>query len=157
MAAISIDFFGNLNEEPVFWKEFLRLVKAERTKIYIISGLWSKDLAEKLESDGYIRKIHYNNIYSILSHLSNKGADVWFDENHDSWYSEKQGWWSAKAEICQKIGSQTHFDNDLRFAPEFGNIATRFVHTLNPDNRKLINRWHKDLKYNDWEDNFMCI
>jgi len=161
MPLISIDFFGNLSKRPIFWRELLKNAKEEGFKVAVISGLWPKDLFAKLEFNGYIREIHYDNVYSILSHLSNKGLETTFDEAHDSWYSCNVGWWTAKAEICQKIGCQTHFDNDARFKLAFEDVTTRFVHTLRQNNARLINQWYNDLKlantYEEWEDNYMSM
>jgi len=161
MPIISTDFFGNLNKKPVFWRELLKFAKLEGTKIYVISGLWPKELVEKLEFSGYTRGIHYDGVYSILSHLSKKGLDTWFDEDHDSWYSEKNDWWNAKAEICQEINCQTHFDSDIRFSAAFEDIPTRFIYTEDEHNRSLVNQWRKDLfeanTFDDWEDGYMSM
>ena len=161
MPLISVDYFGSLTIRPIFWQNLLKFAKLEGTKVCVISGLWQKDLVEKLEFGGFTREIHYDTVYSILSHLSNKGLDTWFDEDHDSWYSDKNDWWGAKAEICNKIKSQVHFDSDIRFADAFEHIPTRFVYLGNDDNKKLINQWQKDLEsantFDEWEDGYMSM
>lgn len=161
MPLISIDYFGSLNIRPLFWQDLLKFAKLEGIKVCVISGLWQKDLVEKLEFGGFTREIHYDTVYSILSHLSNKGLETWFDEDHDSWYSDKIGWWHAKAEICQKIGCQVHFDSDVRFADAFRNIATRFIYTGDKNNKNLIGQWRKDLEsantFDDWGDDYMSM
>lgn len=163
MSIISIDYFGTLNQRPAFWQEFMKFAKLEGTKINVISGLWEKALTEKLEFSGFTREVHYDSVYSILSHLSKNGIDIWFDENQDSWYSAESAqndWWDAKAEICQEINCKMHFDNDLRFGKAFENVATRFVHT-NRNNMKLIRQWSAALKlantFDDWEDDYMSM
>lgn len=161
MPTISIDFFGNLSAKPFFWQELLKFAKEDGIKIYVISGPWPDIINRKLTNLGFVRKIHYDGVYSILSHLAGKGLDTWYDEDYDSWYSTRNDWWTAKAEICQDMGCKMHFDNDLRFSTAFENVATRFVHTLNPDNGKLIDQWYRDLKlantYDDWENDYMSM
>lgn len=161
MPSISIDFFGSLSKNTTFWQELLGYAKEEGTKIHIISGLWQADLKIKLDYNGYIREVHYDSIHSILSYLHSEGLETWFDQDHDSWYSGQNEWWTAKARICQEIGCQIHFDSDIRFAAAFAGIPTRFVHTDNDVNKKLINQWHKDLKlantYEDWENGYMSM
>jgi len=161
MTKISFDFHGTLSRTPSFWQELLRFIKSKDVEIFIISGYWPHKLREKLGSKGYIKEIHYDNVFSILSHLSNKGMDTWYDEDQDSWQSGQNEWWAAKAEICKSMNCQIHFDNDIRFAPAFENIATRFVDTVNQENVRLINQWHADLKladtYDDWEDGYMSM
>ena len=161
MPSISIDYFGNLSKDATFWQEMLKFVKEEGIKVSVISGLWKAELVKKLEHNGYIHEIHFDNVYSILSYLHHDGQDTWFDEDHDSWYSGQNEWWDAKAGICKEIGCQIHFDSDIRFAKAFAGIATRFIHTSNESIRKLINQWYKDLKlantYGDWENDYMSM
>ncbi len=159
MNIISIDYFGTLGTYPSFWQELLAHAKSEDMKIYVISGPWPEDLIKQLESKGYIRGTHYDNVFSILSHLSGKGLEVWYDEDRDSWQSHGIAWYRSKSEICQKIRSRIHFDSDPRFGPDFKTVPTRFVHTGCEARKAEIGKWCRDLKlastYDDWEDDYM--
>lgn len=146
MGIISFDFFGSLARRPIFWREFLKYLKLEGMKIHIISGPWPADLTRRLESHGYKPKIHYDEIHSILTYLSDLGVDTWFDEKHDSWYSDNDAWWVSKAAMCKSISAQIHFDSDLRFGKAFTYIATRFVSTNTNTGRAIAESWHNRLK-----------
>lgn len=160
MPGISIDFYGSLSKNATFWQELLKYVKLEGIKVYVISGNWPKYISDRLEHEGYIKKIHYDHVVSILSHLSARGLDTWLDEEHDSWYSEENAWWDAKAALCETLGCQTHFDSDIRFAKAFFGRPTRFVHTGNKKGMSQIRAWHKRLKlantYYDDDDMYGC-
>ena len=146
MSVISVDYFGNLDKYSVIWLELLKYVKLEGIKVYIISGPWPNHITNRLEAEGYKRRVHYDDVFSILSHLSLKGLETWFDETHDSWYSDSERWWAAKAEICKEISSQIHFDNDIRFKDAFRHIATRFIHTDCQEGRKQVAAWREKLR-----------
>jgi len=156
MKVISVDYFDTLDENTTFWQELLSYAMKEGMKVFVISGPWSKELVNRLDTKGFIRNVHYNKVFSILSHLSGKGLDVWYDEDQDSWNSDSLRWWAAKAEICKKVKSQIHFDSDFRFRPGFREIATRFVHTKDMTQRAAIGDWHRELKlantYDDWDE-----
>ena len=156
MAIISVDFFGNLNKDQDFWQELLKYARIEGIKVHIISGLWPKELDEKLEYQGYIKKVHYDHTESILSYLNGKGFDTWFDENHDSWYTHSAEWWRAKAKMCEEIGVRIHFDSDNRFRPEFRKVSTRFICTSFADEKSLVKSWHHELKLaNTFDDEYL--
>jgi len=156
MSIISVDYFGTLNSNPEFWREFLELIMLEGHKVYVISGPWQKELKERLEAIGYKDGEHFTNTCSLLQHLHMSGYDVWHDEDHDSWYSQKTPWWLAKAEICKELGCSIHFDSDIRFANAFQNIATRFIHTIAENGKQQVSRWFNELKLaNTFEDDWM--
>lgn len=153
MPSLSVDFFGNLTSNPMFWKDLLKHVKLEGYKIYVISGLWPDVLLRRLEENGYKKEIHFDGVFSILSHLSAKGCETFFDEDHDSWYSDKDKWWESKAEICKNNRISVHMDNDIRFAQAFSQIPTRFLHTANSAKMESLRKWLNSLKLsNTFED-----
>lgn len=161
MKVISVDFYDSLDCETDLWKKFLKYVKLEGIKVHIISGPWPSYLDERLEFHGYVRGVHYNSSFSILSHLAAKGLDTWHDEDHDSWYAPEDAWWSAKAEICRILRCQIHFDSDIRFAKSFEDIPTRFVYTRNEVGRYLIKDWLNRLElantYEGWETDYRFV
>jgi len=156
MSIISIDYFGTLDTYPSFWQEVLEYVRLEGMEVYVVSGPWPKDLIEKLEFKGYTRGTHYDKVFSILSHLSGKGLEVWYDEDRDSWQSHGIAWYRSKSEICKKVRSRIHFDSDPRFGPDFKSVPTRFVHTDCKARKAEIEKWHKALKlantFDDWDE-----
>lgn len=153
MPSLSVDFFGNLTSNPLFWKDLLKYVKLEGYKIYVISGLWPDVLMRRLEQEGYKKGDHFDGVFSILSHLSAKGCDTFYDEDHDSWYSNQKEWWEAKAEICQNNRISAHMDNDIRFASSFSRVSTRFIHTANSSKMESLRKWLNSLKpANTFED-----
>jgi len=156
MKTISVDFFGTLNNNSEFWKELLKFVILESIHVYVISGPWPEKIKTALEFLGFKQDIHYDGVYSILTHLSGKGLNVQFDENTDSWFTEEENWWAAKAEICRKVGSHIHFDSDMKFAKSFRAVPTRFIHTASDPGKTLIEEWHEELKsantYDDWDE-----
>lgn len=123
----SIDYFGTLDEHNDVWLPFMEHIRKDGVRIHIISGLWPEDLKEKLNYHGFFKDVHYDELHSILHELRELGADTWYDENHDSWYSDKDRWWEIKAEVCKRYQIQTHFDDDARFKPAFKFIPTRFI------------------------------
>lgn len=156
MANISIDFFGTLNEDADVWQDFMKYLMEDH-KIYVVSGPWPKDLEEKLRFGGYKKNIHYTGIFSILDYLSKGGWGVWFDEDHDSWYSHETAWWVAKAQICQNNQIALHVDSDIRHAKAFNRVSTRFVHLNSPEGENLLAKWYRDVKnaaLYDWEDEY---
>ena len=157
MSIVSVDFFGTLNENADFWQEFLKFIMLEGHKVYVISGPWPKDIEEKLTSGGYKREIHWTGTVSLLHFMHKAGWGCWYDENHDSWYSQEAPWWLAKAEICKKLGCRIHFDSDIRFAKSFEKIATRFINTTGEIGKEQICKWHNELKMaNTFEDYDEC-
>jgi hypothetical protein len=158
MGNISIDLFGTLDKYGQFWQELTKWAILEGHKIYVLSGLWPNDINRRLEGLGYKRDIHYTGMLSIIQKLKEFGFDYWFDENHDSWYSDNMAWWAAKAEICKDHSIHIHFDNDKKFEPYFGDVATRFIHTESDAGERLLKAWHRDLKlsntYEDWEEDY---
>ena len=153
MNIISVGFYGSLNSNTVFWRELLKYVKLEGIKVCVISEPGPEAIMEKLESSGYTKEVHYDSAFSILSLMTAKGMDIWFDEVRESWHTQEDAWWAAKAEICRKIRSKIHFDNDNRFARAFEYIPTRFVHTDSKPGSELIVKWRDKLKMaNTWND-----
>jgi len=156
MKIISVDFFGTLNQNEDFWKELLKYAKLEGIQVCVISGPWEPTLFDMLEFLGYTEKVHFDRVFSILGHLTNKGLDTWFDETDETWHSDAKAWWYTKAEICKRIGSHIHFDSNSRFGEHFKNIPTRFVHTTSEPGKGLIKEWHKGLKlantFDDWDE-----
>jgi len=156
MSNISIDFFGTLDQNADFWQEFMKFLILEGHKIYVISGPWPKEIIEKLEWSGFKEDVHWNKVFSVLDYMSKSGFEVWYDEDHDSWYSQEVPWWFSKSRICEKAGVQIHLDSDKRFAPSFKSIATRFIDTTSADDKEQIRTWHRDLKaantFCDWGD-----
>ncbi len=146
MKIISVDFFGTLNSNSIFWKELLKYAKLESIQIHVISGPWKDNILEMLEFLRFIKEVHFDDVSSILNHLVSKGLDTWFDEEKDSWYSDKDAWWAAKAEICKKIGSHVHLDSNAKFGEFFKNIPTRFIHTTSEPGKGIIKEWHGNLK-----------
>jgi len=126
--SLSIDFFGTLNNDYGLWTDFLEEIRRDDIKVHIISGPWKSDLIALLENAGFYKDTHYDHVHSILTYLSSIGADTFYDEGYDSWYSTQEAWWSSKAEICKMNGIQIHLDSDIRFSEAFDNIPTRFVH-----------------------------
>jgi hypothetical protein len=158
MSIIGIDFFGTLDKNTAFWKELLKFVMLEGHKVYVISGPWPKELAQKLESAGYKRKIHWTGAISLLHYMHQAGWGCWYDEMHDSWYSQETPWWPAKAHICKKLGCQMHLDSDMRFGAAFQTTATRFIDTTSDNGKQQINKWYNTLKaantFEEWGDEY---
>ena len=128
MSGLSIDFFGTLNNDYGLWTDFLKEIRRDDVKIHVISGPWQTELIDLLDKAGYHKGEHYDYAHSILSYLASIGADTFYDEGYDSWYSTQESWWSAKAEICKLHRIQVHLDSDIRFKDSFIDIPTRFVH-----------------------------
>ena len=161
MAIISVDFYGNLNTDADFWQEFLGFAVQEGHKIYVISGPWPNDIYAKLGWGGYKHKIHFHEVFSVLDYLSKDGYGCWFDEDHDTWYSDEFMWWDAKAKICKAQSVNIHLDSDNRFAPAFENIPTRFLHTESKAGKNRLLEWANELKqrntYDDWDDDYQYM
>jgi hypothetical protein len=161
MAAISIDFFGTLDEKPEFWREMLGYVMLEGIEVYVISGVMPEELYQLLEYNGYNKKVHFANAFSIFAHMTLTGKDTWYSEDHDSYRCDPSAYWNSKAEMCRKLGVQLHFDNDVRFKHAFGNVATRFIYNRHDPGLALIKEWHNSLKlantYDEWEDDYMYM
>jgi len=161
MQILSIDFFGTLDKDTAFWKEMLGYIRTEGIKVYIVSGLWPKELTERLGSFGFGYDVHYDDVASIFSYLAQESMEVWFDEFQDCWKANSQDWYNAKAKICKKLQSRVHFDNDINFEKAFFNVATRFVHLEDEANKLEIKKWFDQLKlantYEDWEDDYMFM
>ena len=161
MSIISIDFFGTLDVYPVFWREMLSYVILEGIKVYVISGPAPNAILSLLKFNGYTPKVHFTNVVSIFSHLAMEGESTWYSEAHDSYRCVEETYWNSKAEICHRLGSQIHFDNDTRFGHAFGKVPTRFVHNAKEPGKALIKEWHNSLKlanaYEEWEEDFMYM
>lgn len=142
---LSIDFFGTLNVDDDVWIPFLEEAKRDDIEIHIISGLWEKDLKERLEVKGYYKHLHYDYLHSILAHLHDRGVDTFYDEGYDSWFSDNSLWWEAKSIICQRHKIKIHFDSDPRFRPFFKLIPTRFV-LVNPALKEYIKKLTKVME-----------
>lgn len=155
MSIISIDFYGNLNQDPDFWQKFMGYAVEEGHKIYIIAGPWPKELLEKVEFGGYRRNTHYHAVHSVLEHLSRSGFGCFLDEDHDTWYSDEVEWWRAKAQICKELNVSIHLDSDNRFAPAFKQVPTRFVHTESDTGKSMLRDWYNQLQWrNEYEDEY---
>jgi len=89
------------------------------------------------------------------------GLDIWYDEDHDSWYSAESPWWRAKARICKNNGISLHLDSDDRFAEAFKTVPTRFVDIGKDPGKDLLRKWYNELKqantYEDFEDEYMYM
>ena len=72
MSVISVDFYGSLDRDPLLWKELLKYVKLEGMKVYVVSGPWPDAIIKKLEFREYSKGVHYDNAFSILSHLGTR-------------------------------------------------------------------------------------
>jgi len=161
MSIITIDFFGTLDKYADFWKEMLGYVMLEGIKIYVISGVMPSELVGRLEELGYSERTHFTEAFSIFTHLSAKGEHIWYSEDHDSYRCSTETYWNSKAEMCKRLGSRIHIDDDVRFKYAFSKVATRFVYNRLDPGKSLIQKWHESLKlantYTEWEDDYMSM
>lgn len=132
---LSVDFYGSLTKDPDLWQDFMQGMRLRGNNIYVISGPPRTELERGLEYLGFIHEVHYDGVYSIISDLMDAGQHCWFDEDHDSWYTNEGLWWQRKAIICDRLSVSIHMDSDMRFRNFFRHIPTRFAHI---DNRFLI-------------------
>ncbi len=158
MSIITVDLIGTLTRYGEFWRNLLKWVRLEGITTYVVCGPWETKAIEMLQGHGYMQGVHYSGVFSVLQHLQDKGFDVFFSEMHDRWVASEIAWWAAKPDICKKLNSRIHFDNDERFKAPFKNVATRFVYTESYKGMHILQAWHDRLKLantfddEDWGD-----
>lgn len=154
MSTITVDFYGNLNEDPDFWQPFLEFIKFEGIDIYIVTGPWTADVLNLLDACGYAENVHYDGVLSILDYLYDKDINIWHEERSDTWFANDLAWWGSKAKICKNTNSKIHFDSDIRFSNYFEDVPTRFIHTGNSYYESQMKEWYKILKLaNTYDEN----
>jgi len=131
---IGIDLHGVIDDDPKWFQS--RLARLEwlmigfgeykPIDIYIISGPPKEDIRKELEKHKICRGLHFDEIFSVVDHLKEKGVEMWQDER-GRWWSHDEEWWKAKAEICEKHGVDMMLDDKKEWAPYFKNIKTKFL------------------------------
>ncbi len=127
---IGIDLHGVIDDDPIWFRDQLEGILAMPTgdygDVYIISGPPKEDIRKELEKHKLYQGIHFDEIFSVVDHLKEKGAEMWQDDR-DRWWSHDEEWWKAKAEICEKHKVDMMIDDKKEWAPYFKNIKTKFL------------------------------
>ena len=130
---IGIDLHGVIDDDPGWFCGFLSAFMAEFGKwrerkftVCIISGPPKKDIKAELEKHGFRYGLEFDEIYSVVDHLKEKGVEMWQD-GRGRWWTYDEEWWKAKAEICEKHDVDVLIDDKEEWKTHFKNIKTKFL------------------------------
>jgi len=122
---LGIDLHGVIDDDVKYFRSMLRNTILFQ-KIYIISGPPVVDIEKELDKHGLYQDLHYNEIFSVIDFLKEKGVKMWTDIN-GQWWASEEDWWSSKAEICEKYNVDIMIDDKERYQRYFKNIKTKFL------------------------------
>ncbi len=130
---IGVDLHGVIDDDPNWFRSFIGMLTIESGKyrepmstVCIISGPPKEDIAEELKKHKFIHGLDFDEIYSVVDHLKEKGVEMWQDDR-GRWWANDEDWWRAKAEICEKYIVDIMIDDKKEWAPHFKNIKTKFL------------------------------
>jgi len=131
---IGIDLHGVIDDDPTWFRGFISSVLMVETGkwrdpasiVCIISGPPKEDILKELEKHELQMGIDFNEVYSVVDHLQEKGVEMWQDDNGRWWASDEE-WWKAKAEICEKHNVDILIDDKKEWGEHFRHIKTKFL------------------------------
>ena len=125
---IGVDLHGVIDSKPEYFKGILPAIRAFGDLVYVISGPPTDDIRSELGKCGLYQGMHYDDIFSVVDHLKEKGIKMWQDER-ERWWTYDEEWWKAKAEICEKHNVDLLIDDKIEWAAHFKNInaKTKFL------------------------------
>ena len=116
MKKIGVDLHGFMDSYSPALKQMLKFLREElKVKIYVLSGPEKIQIEGELWRLGYIEKIHYDEIFSIVDFLKeSKDPDLHQDGSHQ-WWTTNEKWFSSKAKFCIKEGITSFFDDKSEY------------------------------------------
>jgi hypothetical protein len=130
---IGVDLHGVIDNDPEWFHRFLGnlLVECGRWKdraftVCIVSGPPKEDILRELKKHGFLPGMDFDEVYSVVDHLKEKGVEMWQDERR-RWWTHDKIWWKAKAEICEKQNIDIMIDDKKEWGAHFKNIKTKFL------------------------------
>lgn len=113
---IGVDLHGFMDSYVPILKPILIFMKERLgVKIYVLSGPEKHQIFHELNDLGYIWKVHYDEIFSIVDFLKDsKDPDLHRDKN-GHWWTTDLKWFSSKAKFCKKEKIEVVFDDKIEY------------------------------------------
>jgi len=127
---ICIDMHGVIDSDPTYFKDLMYELTNMGIDIYVLSGPPAEEITKKLSLFDINPLSHFNKVLSIVDYLRSIGEKMWLD-NKDTWWADEVSWWSAKANICEKMDIDVMIDNTNKYEPYFRHIKARFILWIN--------------------------
>jgi hypothetical protein len=130
---IGIDLHGVIDDDPDWFHGYIINLMTECGRwnepvntVCIISGPPREDILKELEKLEFHHHAEFDEIYSVVDHLQEKGIEMWQDDN-GRWWTHDEDWWKAKAEICEKHNVDVLIDDKKEWGEHFKHIKTKFL------------------------------
>ena len=130
---IGIDLHGVIDDDVEWFSSYMSSLMMECGKwkepvftVCVISGPPREDILKELAKHKFHIGLCFDEVYSVVDHLKEKGAEMWQDDRGRWWTHDKE-WWKAKAEICEKHKVDIMIDDKKEWALHFKNIKTKFL------------------------------
>jgi len=125
---IGIDLHGVIDSDPDWFSHVLGwfLLDCDACEICIVSGPPKADIEAELAKMGIHQGSYFDEIYSVVDHLKEKGVEMWQDEKN-TWWTYPETWWKAKAEICEKHNIDIMIDDREEWGEQFKYVKTKFL------------------------------
>jgi hypothetical protein len=156
MTNIAIAYEDVITGETDLWSDFMKYVRLEGHKVYVIGEQWDYNLNDGLEYHGLARDVHFDETISILTALSNRGYDLEFDQEQDRWRCEDMDMWRGiKSMICATNAMAIMIEENELFAKAFEFIPTRLMMVNTPEALIEFTRITRILEEaNTWLDHY---
>lgn len=124
---LAFDIHGVIDTNPEDFKGLFATIKklVPSVKIFIVSGPTTKKLIEELNSLGLERRVHYDNVFSVVDFLIENKAEMWIDQHGNYWASDED-WWNSKGIICSMLNVDVLCDDSERYRTKCEELNIRF-------------------------------
>lgn len=110
---IAFDVHGVIADRPDLFKPLLKMFKANKIEVIILSGPEKTAIVRELKEFGYTDE-HYDLILSVADYLKTTGCEMWLDYKN-TWWANDEDWWGAKGKICKEYKIDVLFDDSEQY------------------------------------------
>lgn len=135
---LGLDIHGVIDKYPEKMIKLAQDTMARGGRVYIITGPPADKARQEmidLMTTHHVSKPFWNQIYSIVDWMKQKGIPHWTDPKGHVWALREKDWNSVKGQIAVELGLDLHIDDSEEYGEYFPPGV--FVHMKNKDKKNV--------------------